>query len=37
MRHTSSIHSLLSLDQILLVFMTFKICNHIGHKVCLDE
>jgi hypothetical protein len=26
-----------SLDEVLFVFMTLKMCNHIGHNVCPDE
>jgi hypothetical protein len=36
---TIMIHTTLrvSFDEILLVHMTFKMCSHIGHNMCLDE
>jgi hypothetical protein len=32
-----NLFSSFSFDEIILVFMTFKMCNQIGHNICLDE
>jgi hypothetical protein len=32
-----NLFSSFAFDEILLVFMTFKICNQIAHHVCIDE
>jgi hypothetical protein len=32
-----NLFSSFSVDEILFVFMTFKMCNQIDHNVCLDE
>jgi hypothetical protein len=32
-----NLFSSFSFDEILHVHMTFKMCNQIGHNICLDE